>query len=180
VLGALRASRTHYASAPLPLKRAHGSERRRLAQVVQFRASTAEKRALEERALEAGFRSSADYLRSLALGPDAELRRPRTIEIPLTAPERAIVGRRAERDGFTDAVAYARARLLDRDLEGMTISRAIMELRRMTGLQKHLFNNDQLRSREYAELVLGLGVALENVCAVADRFARAPRRTTDA
>lgn len=89
----------------------------------------------------------------------------------MTAEERALVGRRAAVSGFDSVLSYARERLLDRDTEGMTVSRTIMELRRVTGLQKHLFNSDQLRSREYAELLLKVGDAIEAVTAAAARRA---------
>jgi hypothetical protein len=155
-----------------------GSERRRRATFVQCRVSAAEKDEIAERAQSNGYATVGDYLRAMALGDGAALRRSRSLDVPMTADERAAVGRKAHDSGFTDVGAYARERLLDRDLEGMTISRAIMELRRVTGLQKHLFNNDQLRSREYAELLFKIGDALEAVCAAAQRRSGSTRRAS--
>lgn len=148
-----------------------GSERRRLTETVQFRATEDEKERLVTLAGEHDCETIADYLRRVALGDESPLRRPRTLEVPMTAEERALVGRRAAVSGFDSVLSYARERLLDRDTEGMTVSRTIMELRRVTGLQKHLFNSDQLRSREYAELLLKVGDAIEAVTAAAARRA---------
>lgn len=146
---------------------ASGSERRRLTETVQFRATEAEKHRLAILAQEHDCESIADYLRIVALGDETMLRRPRMLGVPMTADERAIIGRRAAANGFDNVSGYARERLLDRTTEGMTISRAIMQLRKVTGLQKHLFNNDQIRSIEYADLLLKVGEAIEAVTAAA-------------
>ena len=154
-----------------------GTERRRLTGLIQCRVSPVEKDQIAQRARASGYETVGDYIRAVAFGEEAVLSRPRSLEVPMTAEERALIGRKADNNGFADVATYARQRLLDRDLEGMTISRAVMELRRVTGLQKHLFNNDQLRSREYADLLLKVGDALEAVNAAAQRKAyRSTRR----
>jgi len=147
----------------------HGTETRQMRAIAQFRLRPGEDERLAELAVNAGFETVSDYLRACAFGDEAVLRRTRGLEIPLTPDERARVRKKAEANGFLSVLDYARRRLLDRDPEGLTLSARIMELRRMTGLQKHLFNHDQLRSREYAELLLKLGDAIEAVAAAAHR-----------
>lgn len=146
-----------------------GSETRRLRKIAQFRLQPGEDERLAALARAAGYESVSAYLRACALGESARLRRVRGFEIPLSADERARVRHKAQASGFLNVGDYARRRLLDRDTEGLSISSAIMELRRATGLQKHLFTQDQLRSREYAELLTKLGDAIEAVAAAAKR-----------
>lgn len=168
VLGAIRASLTRNDDEGAAAI-ASGTERRRLTDFVKFRVLPDEKKRLAESVREHGFTSAGDYLRMLAFGDGAMPRRPQGLEIPLTAEERALVRERAKVNGFERVDDYARARLLDRDPEAFTVSRCIMELRRLTGLQKHLFNHDQLRSRDYAELLLKIGDAIEAVVRAAER-----------
>ena len=128
-----------------------------------------EKKLLADAARDHGCMTAADYLRLLAFGDVVSQRRPRVLEIPMTADERATVSEKAQANGFDRVDDYARRRLLDRDPEAFTVSRCIMELRRLTGLQKQLVDNDHLRSREYGELLLKIGDAIEAVVCAAEQ-----------
>jgi len=137
--------------------------------LIQFRARPEERRLVQRRALDAGYATVGQFLRAVALGDQIEPRGMRELTLPMTSSERAAVRRRATENGFEDVVAFARMRVLDRDPEGMTVSRALMELRKITGLQKHMFNNDQLRDRTYADLLGKIGIAIEAVVEAAAR-----------
>jgi hypothetical protein len=83
-------------------------------------------------------------------------------EFRCTKEEKLEIREQAEAAGLGDS-EYLRRRALGKKVMSKSDAVLINELRRLGGLQKHLFTQDQGKSREYSQVLIALQKAIEKI-----------------